>query len=814
VSEKTAAQLNMWIQMLLYGILFFLPFSKAAIGAFFGIFFILFMVRKAKQPDWLFLQTPSALALFVFIFFCALSLIKSGQHIEKSAIALVFKWVRNFLLFFMISSFLDGPRARRVLFFFMCVSVLLGLDALTQKYFGFEFFRHRTINLTDQKAEAVRASFNHFNDFGAFLIFPLSIGFAILMSGRLKKKFVVIIAALVVLLCSSLIFTLSRGAWIGFFMAMVFLIFLLRKYVWGVVLSGVFAGVFLLIPAASQRLFFTFSPHGDSDRFAIWKATWGMISENPLLGKGIGTFMAHFSTYAPTLGIQYAHNCFLQIWAECGVFALLSFLVFVALVFYRGIRVFRQKRDYWVAGLLSGLAGFLVHSFFDTQLYSLQLSMLFWFMAGVLDSYSKDTVIRWNLVGARLALLRQRAIGVFSTVIYWMLILFPFTMAIAPGVTYTCMGLLCFAFLMKKLLLWQSLFKKTAISIPFFLWMAVSFLSFRNTLSLSSSLHGLGKIFEALFVWGICAEEIRDRKHFFRIIASIVVGASLASVDALWQMVFGKDFIRGNELILNIGLKRATAAFPNANVLGVYLSALAPVIIGLALFYWKGMKKAITVVLGCIVALGILVTFSRGTALALYCALLILGIVRRNKIMVGLLILLVAIAPVILPSQIKTWAKSIHYNPVVFMLNADRISIYRNTVNMIEHHPIIGVGFNTFSLNYPLYKLSEPEGAETGAHMYAHNHFLQMAGEIGLLGLGVFLWLLWCLFRSFGRIWRQGSGTVAGVVALALIAGISAFLINGLTETSLYYSRVAHVFWFLIGLLLSMPRSMEEKKSP
>ena len=34
-------------------------------------------------------------------------------------------------------------------------------------------------------------------------------------------------------------------------------------------------------------------------------------------------------------------------------------------------------------GLLAGLFGFLVHSFFDTNLYSLPLAVLFWAFAGL-----------------------------------------------------------------------------------------------------------------------------------------------------------------------------------------------------------------------------------------------------------------------------------------------------------------------------------------------------------------------------------------------------------------------------------------------
>jgi O-antigen ligase len=164
-----------------------------------------------------------------------------------------------------------------------------------------------------------------------------------------------------------------------------------------------------------------------------------------------------------------------------------------------------------------------------------------------------------------------------------------------------------------------------------------------------------------------------------------------------------------------------------------------------------------------------------------------------------------------MPKSIKSWAKEVNYNPVRFMLNDDRISVYKNTVNMIKHHPVVGVGTNTFSKNYLTYKLPEPEWARTTDSMYAHNHYLQMAGEIGLVGLAIFLWLLYRLFSENFRIYRRLKDDYLKVVSISLIACFFAFLVNGLTETSLYYSRVSMIFWYLIGVSFSLNKLSDQK---
>jgi O-antigen ligase len=94
--------------------------------------------------------------------------------------------------------------------------------------------------------------------------------------------------------------------------------------------------------------------------------------------------MDYFSRYLPTLNISYAHNCYLQIWAETGIFSLFSFLIFAGSLFWFGIKSFLAKKDYLLIGLLAGISAYLAHAFFDTALYSLPLAFLFWILAGLI----------------------------------------------------------------------------------------------------------------------------------------------------------------------------------------------------------------------------------------------------------------------------------------------------------------------------------------------------------------------------------------------------------------------------------------------
>ncbi len=402
----------------------------------------------------------------------------------------------------------------------------------------------------------------------------------------------------------------------------------------------------------------------------------------------------------------------------------------------------------------------------------------------------------------------HRIIRYSDFIIYWCCVFIPFSVSIAPAPPNVFMGLLIFAYLVKKISKKEYLFSKTAINKPLLFLFVITCLSLINSINYRDSAKGgIVRLIQYIFVFFIIVNELKDKRHLRRIIFFMALGATLSSFDGIWQVSTGKDFIRHYASVINIGLVRATASFKDSNTLGIYLSAIAPLIFGLAIYYFKRIKKIIFIFVSLAALIGIALTYSRPTLLAIYAALFFLGLIRKDKVLIGLLFLFTLISPFILPGSVKNWAKQVNYNPLRFMCNDDRIAVYRNSLNMIKAHPLIGVGANTYMKNYKQYKeYPEYRNIVTSDYMYAHNNFLHMAAEIGLIGLAIFIWLLYKLFTECGNIYRSLNDNFLKVVSLSLSACLIAFLVNGLTESSLYYSRVAILFWYIAGFSLSIKK--------
>ena len=413
-------------------------------------------------------------------------------------------------------------------------------------------------------------------------------------------------------------------------------------------------------------------------------------------------------------------------------------------------------------------------------------------------------------------LTRQQKIEWCDKLIFWVLIAIPFLASFSSAFVDAGIGALIILFILKRALSGEKDFPIHPIFISFSLLIVIALLSFWNTVSVVASLQGVGKLLKYGLLLVIVFFEIRDVGHIQKIILTAILGLFLVSLDGIYQLIFGVDLLRQNYHDMSIGMIRLNATFPDTNLFAGYLVLFIPILISLVLYYAKGRLRTIGIV-GIILALFCLVfTFCRSAALGLFLVLILMSLIRKDKVMFGLLLICVLVAPFAIPENIKNWSKTTNSWAEVF-LGKDRPIIYETALNMIRHHPFVGVGVNTFSLNYQKYKLHDaifdPSNENNpGAKWYAHNSYLHMSAETGVGYFLVFLSLIFVLLKEWTIFYCRTDHAFLKFCGLGIAMGLVAFLVHGLTETNLYNPKIATLFWFQVALLMAMMR-LDKKNS-
>jgi O-antigen ligase len=374
----------------IYGLIAALPVSGAAIEVFSALAILAFMVKKVLIPDFRLFKVGRFgwVSLLLFTFFMALSLLNAGPYLGKSLRALFSKWIENMFVFLAVADTFSHPRRiRNAVILFLVSSAIVSFSGLSQRFLHFEFLRRKPMHPVFGNVYAMTSSFGHHNGFAAYLItvlpFGISLGF---LRSDLRYRFGIFCYTALLMIC--LFFTFSRGAWIGFMCGGILCLCLLHKYKAAFLLLAGFCLAIGFVPELRERVLLSFGQLGDAHRIAIWQGSLGIIRDAPLFGKGVGTFMEYSPGYITGLGAQYAHNCYLQIWAETGLLSLSCFFLFLGTILAAGKKALNiqplMPASYVTAATMSGIIAFLVHGFFDVHFYSAQLSALFWLMAGLL----------------------------------------------------------------------------------------------------------------------------------------------------------------------------------------------------------------------------------------------------------------------------------------------------------------------------------------------------------------------------------------------------------------------------------------------
>ncbi len=254
----------------------------------------------------------------------------------------------------------------------------------------------------------VMSTFENSNMFGVFLIMsiPFVLGF-LFSSKRFAAKAGSLISCGAMGIC--LIYTWSRGAWLGFIISCFIFVLIYNHYIIPIAFPIALAGVVLawdkigggMIDNLISRFasIITMSDSSSVYRLGIWRGSMRIIKEHWFTGVGVGTeaFRSVYIQYAES-GIEnavHSHNIFLQIIIELGVVGLAVMLAALILVVKSGLELIKNTSatkplERTVA--VSSLAALIAATFqglTDNIWYNYRIFFVFWLIVSFISASAK-----------------------------------------------------------------------------------------------------------------------------------------------------------------------------------------------------------------------------------------------------------------------------------------------------------------------------------------------------------------------------------------------------------------------------------------
>jgi O-antigen ligase len=131
-----------------------------------------------------------------------------------------------------------------------------------------------------------------------------------------------------------------------------------------------------------------------------------------------------------------------------------------------------------------------------------------------------------------------------------------------------------------------------------------------------------------------------------------------------------------------------------------------------------------------------------------------------------------------------------------------RLQIDRDILRISKHHPLLGWGQGTFADVYPRFRSFYTDSLVNAAH----NDFLQVLAETGIIGFGIMLWLLVITIRNALRKSGKWTSNLNGAVAVATLLGISGILVHSLADFNMQIPANAALFYSLCTVAAMEPR--------
>lgn len=347
---------------------------------------------------------------------------------------------------------------------------------------------------------------------------------------------------------------------------------------------------------------------------------------------------------------------------------------------------------------------------------------------------------------------------------------------------------------------------KTPVNNPLIGWIVLALISCAYSTDRADSMEAFSHFLVYPAALFILSHTFRTRSQKLLLLYTVIAASLMMAIPVFLQSLFFSNDNESREVLRSL-------IYVNPNNLAGFIEMTIPIVIGLSIYYFTEKIRLLFLglVLGGLFFLH-MSTISRGGWIGVCFGLSFMAIsfisfkeLPKQKIWIVLagLLFFVFLFFVYTPALEKISLMVRSEDPTV----RNRIEIWKSTITMIKDYPLFGVGPGQYANIFTQY---HPPTHEDRV-FYAHNEYLQIIAELGVLAIPLYIWsMIKLFFAGFSK--RNEESRFEQIVALGAMSGIVALLLHNIVEFNLSIPSNAVLATILVHLVISRTSDKPLKK--
>lgn len=321
-----------------------------------------------------------------------------------------------------------------------------------------------------------------------------------------------------------------------------------------------------------------------------------------------------------------------------------------------------------------------------------------------------------------------------------------------------------------------------------FLTMLGLFLISRNDISFIIESRTSSKIILGVFFFLALINELKNKKTIERLLYITLFIVSISSLYAGYQYLYE-------------GIRRAHGlarfSITNGNVAAMGAGIALPFIFRKENKIWQYILYISSFIIN---SSAVLFSLTRGSYLAWLIIVILFVLLKFPKVFPVLLITILLTYTYLPVTMQNRFLSSFDSSESSF---ETRVSMWRSSVDIMKTRPLRGIGLDNFPENIP--EEFDTSGFRAN-HRHAHNNYFHFGAEAGIPALLLLIYTNYLILKKVTLAFfsYKGKNPRNETFYLAIILGLMAFLLSGLTVANFIDFQANHYFWFLSGAGLAM----------